>query len=1015
MTIRRLVCAYGAWMAALTVAYYALPSARGVSAASAALTGSAAIIYGVRRYQPARRWAWLLLAASLPLSAAARLVYLLPGPVGALRPSYVAAYVLHVAMAIALLAALLGLARLRGRGRLQLIDAAILLLGAGLLAGVLIALPYATAADIPTIQALARVGYVLRDVLILTAAVHLVTSVRWTATVALIFAGTVGFLTQDLLFRIARIRGELLIGTVVDLGWLFFFASVGAAALVPSMAALGAPGRPGPQASLSLRLGLVAAAASLPFALLLIGAFGSPQSFSGSPQREPVIAVISSLILSLVLARMVGVALQLRRQVAGERVLREGIGDIGAAADLDAVAGALTSAVRHLAPAGVACEVSIDAAGAEAGQVQTRPPDSAQTAAFPLGPDRSAAPSAGLILRVTMSDRTALAALRPRLQVLAAQAAAVLERIRLNEEIIRRSNEAHFRTLVANSADVILMLDDEDRIELASPSAVSIFGSRPLQGVWLPDLIAEADRAGARQLLIRARAGTHEWVSLSDWAVRGPGGVSRALEVTARHVSDEASVRGLVVTLRDVTEQRRLEQALTEGALHDPLTGLANRLQTRQRIGQAVDRAARSGTVAGLLLIDLDDFKMVNEQLGHEAGDAVLKAVGHRLREAVPPGCLAARVGGDEFSVVVEPAADAAAVDEVALKVVAALSRPIQLRHHVVPGSVSVGVATTAEADSATDLSRNADLSLYAAKAAGRGQWRHYDPSVRSAIVDRLELRTSLSSALKHGALTLEYQPIVRLGTGSTAGFEALLRWNHPTRGQLSPDAFIEIAEESGDIIPIGDWALATAAREAQRWASTLPDDPPFVAVNVSARQFRSHGFVDRVRRVLAETGLAPQRLHLEITESLLLRDDERVWQDLQRLRDLGVRIAIDDFGTGYSALSYLRQVPLDLVKLDRQFVHTMSLSNQQRDLVAGIVGLAKILRLAVVAEGIETEIERDLAVSVGCRFGQGFHFARPMPAESAQRWLEGERAARRGSVHDHAVVGEGASSIHGS
>ena len=267
-----------------------------------------------------------------------------------------------------------------------------------------------------------------------------------------------------------------------------------------------------------------------------------------------------------------------------------------------------------------------------------------------------------------------------------------------------------------------------------------------------------------------------------------------------------------------------------------------------------------------------------------------------------------------------------------------------------------------------------------------------------------MELRTALDHALDDQALTLEYQPIVELATGLTAGFEALLRWQHPTRGQLSPAAFIDVAEESGLIVPIGDWILATAVREALRWDHSAPGALPYVGVNVSPRQFGSPGFFGRIRRQLVETGLPASRLHLEITESLLLRDDARTWNELQRLRELGVQIAIDDFGTGYSALSYLGHVPLDTVKLDRSFVSSMTASGQQRELVKGVVRLAKILGLAVVAEGIETVEECAIAARIGCRYGQGYLFARPMPADAASAWLAKERDA----TNELAVSGGG-------
>jgi EAL domain-containing protein (putative c-di-GMP-specific phosphodiesterase class I) len=306
---------------------------------------------------------------------------------------------------------------------------------------------------------------------------------------------------------------------------------------------------------------------------------------------------------------------------------------------------------------------------------------------------------------------------------------------------------------------------------------------------------------------------------------------------------------------------------------------------------------------------------------------------------------------------------------------------------HDVSCAASVGVATTADASSGADLLRNADLALYAAKHAGKGQWRHYQPDMRNAVMARLQVRTALEHAIDDGALVMQYQPIVALSDCHPVGFEALLRWQHPTRGLLAPAEFIDVAEESGLIVPIGEWVLATAMRCAQTYRPGTGGTPYF-AVNVSARQFRAAGFIGTVEHLLNSTGLRPDRLVLEITESLLLRDDHGVWKDLRDLRRTGVRVAIDDFGTGYSALSYLREVPLDAIKLDRSFTKSMTTSRQQRELVRGIVGLANVLGLDVIAEGIQTEQERDVATAIGCHYGQGYLFSRPLPEDNVRRWL---------------------------
>jgi predicted signal transduction protein with EAL and GGDEF domain len=352
-------------------------------------------------------------------------------------------------------------------------------------------------------------------------------------------------------------------------------------------------------------------------------------------------------------------------------------------------------------------------------------------------------------------------------------------------------------------------------------------------------------------------------------------------------------------------------------------------------------------------------------------------------------------MGGDEFAILLPSVPSLAAADAVGTRITAAVAEP---RPDTVVCTASVGLATTGPADDEPSLVRNAEHALSVAKAAGGNQWRRFEAAMADAVRYRTELRGALGQALRDGSLVVEYQPIVRLTDGKTLGFEALVRWQHPTRGLLSPSEFIDIAEDSGLITPIGEYVLQVATAAASTWGTGC-----FVTVNVSARQFRSRGFVGGVLAQLREVGLAPSRLVIEITESLLLRDDDDVWEDLNRLRQAGVRVAIDDFGTGYSSLGYLRQVPLDIVKLDRLFISTMASSDRQRDLVRGIVDLIRTLNLEVVAEGIETVPQRRLVAGIGCEYGQGFLFARPMSELDVQRWLarrspELAAAAHRGS-----------------
>jgi diguanylate cyclase (GGDEF)-like protein/PAS domain S-box-containing protein len=533
--------------------------------------------------------------------------------------------------------------------------------------------------------------------------------------------------------------------------------------------------------------------------------------------------------------------------------------------------------------------------------------------------------------------------------------------------------------LVEQTADAVLIVDDDNRIRYASPSAHTILGASDLDDAPLTDFVDPPERRAAEFLLSYARGGGRAYpppagVGRADWTVRTRDGRHTYVEVSCRPPRADDPVKGQVVTLRDVTTQRHLERELTRRVFHDPLTGLPNRLLFSDRLSHAV--AARSG-LTGVLLIDLDDFRAVNDGLGHDVGDAVLVAAGQRIRDAIGSDGIAARLGDDEFATLL-PDTSVADLDRAAARVAAGLADPLHLDSGPVQCSASVGVAASPDVHTGQELLQHANLALGVAKAAGYGQWRRYDPSMVDGRGDRVALRTALRHAAHDGSLMVEYQPIVALDSARTVGFEALLRWRHPTRGWLYPDRFIRLAEESGLIVPIGDRVMALAMEEARRWAAAPgAPGPPYVSINISVRQIRSGAFVDTVDRLLAVSGLPPQQVVLEMTESLLLREDDTVWRDLQQLRQSGVRVAIDDFGTGYSALSYLSQAPIDVVKLDRRFIGPLTSSTRQRDLVRGIAGLARSLDLEVVAEGIETEAQRAVAASVGCGYGQGYLFGR--------------------------------------
>jgi diguanylate cyclase (GGDEF)-like protein len=1042
MEMRRLAALYAGLMIAASAVHLWWRPGASYGAAVVGVGSVAAVLYGVRRYRPVHATPWLLLAAALLLNITARLLYVaLPGALGSLKPWIWVVWLLQLVMMVALTAGLLTLVRSTLRGASAAIDSAIIVLGTGLLGAVLIAIPYASTPGGNDLWSTVRVAYVARDVLILAAGIHIATAVRLTRSVVWMLAGLLGLLVYDVLFRVGRIHGEWLGGTAIDIGWLLFFAAVGAAALTPSMRTFDTPVARHSRDGSPIRIGLVVTLALMPSVVLLIGLFRDP------PWYQPLIVIAATLILILALARIVDVAARLRRQMYGERVLRQAVPDLASAREVAAIVPTLRRAVGRLLPPGTDYQVALalprtttvsdvvsdsieeglhrttelpPAVASQLGDRGLTLATSAVPARYPSSPalhliedrvDRmhryvSATENGSGPTLLVRSDRRSLDELKPRLEVLATQAGFALERIRLDQENIRHISESYFRALVQNSTDVILIVDDDNRIRYASPSAGAVFGDRSLRRAWLPGLVQHPDRRAVEALLDEVRAGpgrastsrAADAVRHEDWIIQADGIGPARVEVASRDLRDESSIGGLVLTLHNVTRQRLLEHELEQRAFHDPLTGLGNRLPFSERIDAAVARSEAGAGLTAVLYADIDDLKAVNDRFGHDKGDAVLIAVGHRLRAFVdrsggPERCMAARLGGDEFAVLLAGIPDARSADLCAAELLRTLSLPIDIGGHEVAGGASVGVATTEDdAGTSAELIRNADLALYAAKAAGKGHWRHFEPWMRSTVMARLEVRSSLERAIADDALRLEYQPIVALDDGHPIGFEALLRWQHPTRGRLKPDEFIDIAEESGLIAPIGEWVLATALRTARTWARDDTGTQPYVGVNVSARQFRTPGFTSTFHRILAEGGLRPDRVMLEITESLLLRDDDTVWQDLQDLRRSGVRIAIDDFGTGYSALSYLRHVPLDVIKLDRSFIQSMAVSVQQRELVQGIVGLADTLGLQVIAEGIETENERLIAEQIGCSYGQGYLFSPPMPVDETHRFLIGPR-----------------------
>ncbi len=436
------------------------------------------------------------------------------------------------------------------------------------------------------------------------------------------------------------------------------------------------------------------------------------------------------------------------------------------------------------------------------------------------------------------------------------------------------------------------------------------------------------------------------------------------------------------VVVRDITDHNRSQAALIHQATHDALTGLPNRTLLLDRLGQAIARMRRSVGSVAVLFLDLDRFKVMNDALGHEVGDEILKEVAARLLGAIRPSDTVARIGGDEFVVLVEDLEPGRDASDVSARIEAALAEPILRLDHTLYASASIGVVIADRTSTPGELLRDADSAMYLAKEAGRGRSVWFTAELRKRVAERLDLEVELRLALERGELQVVYQPEVRIADGSPQGAEALVRWAHPERGLLGPDRFISVAEETGLIVRLGRLVLEEACAEAARWDVSLEASGRWMGVNVSAAELAQPDFVDAVLGTVARHGLPPGRLCLEITESVLMWDPARAAEALVALRSGGVTVAIDDFGTGYSSLNYLKRFPVDFVKVDREFVSGLGVDPGDAAIVRAVIDMSHALGLAVVAEGVETVRQRDQLGAMGCDFAQGWHFGHPVSGE---------------------------------
>jgi diguanylate cyclase (GGDEF)-like protein/PAS domain S-box-containing protein len=558
-----------------------------------------------------------------------------------------------------------------------------------------------------------------------------------------------------------------------------------------------------------------------------------------------------------------------------------------------------------------------------------------------------------------------------------------------SEARIFKDNEARFRALIQNSSDLVTVTSANLVSRYHSPAAEGLLGlaADEAAGKKLTDFVVESD-LGTFEAMHQALMNDPKTSRSIECRLIRRDGTTRAVEVTATNCLDVPNVHGLIFNSRDISERKiaegqrvALEKQLTHQAFHDPLTNLANRALFKDRVDHALARQSRTRESLAVLFLDLDNFKSINDTLGHEAGDSLLRSVAGRLQKCLRDADTIARMGGDEFAILLESIEVSADAYVVADRVVEALQMPFDLdgRHVLCGGSVGVAFGGSEDLES-EDLLANADVAMYAAKDRGKGCWDAYRADMRRSLLHRMDLEENLQKAVEEQQFVVHYQPIVQVDGGLITGVEALVRWMHPNRGIVAPAEFIPLAEETGLIIPIGRWVLEQACAQVKQWQSQFLSETQLkVSVNLSVRQFQQANLLQDVTRVLDTTGLSPDSLILEITESILVHDSTAAVQKLKELKELGVQLALDDFGTGYSSLSYLRRFPIDVLKIDKSFIDDVHTDSEESALARAILQIGEALHLRTVAEGIELEEQAKELRALGCEEGQGYFFARPL------------------------------------